>query len=104
MKIALVAEDATALSLATSSEPATQETRVAALASELARQQHEVTVYAPKDADGRPTQAKLPGGATVRYVPAGPAEVLADEAVLPHIRSFADTLAELWQDNKTDVA
>ena len=37
MKIALVAEDATALSRATSSEPATQETRVAALASELAR-------------------------------------------------------------------
>jgi glycosyltransferase involved in cell wall biosynthesis len=103
MKIALVAEDATSLSVAVSSEPATQETRVAALASELARQQHEVTVYARKDAVGLPAQAELPGGATVRYVPAGPAQPLADEDVLPHIRSFADTLAELWQSDKPDV-
>jgi D-inositol-3-phosphate glycosyltransferase len=73
MKIALVAEDATALSHATSSEPATQESRVAALATELTRQQHEVTVYARKDAGDLPDRADLPGGATVRYVPAGPA-------------------------------
>jgi D-inositol-3-phosphate glycosyltransferase len=103
MKIALVAEDATALSHATSSEPAAQETRVAALATELARQQHEVTVYARKDAGDLPEQAELPGGVTVRYVPAGPAEPLADEAVLPHIRSFSDSLAGLWQDDKPDV-
>jgi glycosyltransferase involved in cell wall biosynthesis len=103
MKIALVAEDATALSHATSSEPATQETRVAALAGELARQQHDVTVYARKDAAGLPGTSELPGGATVRYVTAGPAEPLADEAVLPHIRTFAEGLAELWQDHKPDV-
>jgi glycosyltransferase involved in cell wall biosynthesis len=103
MKIALVAEDATALSHATSSEPAAQETRVAALATELARQQHEVTVYARKDAGDLPERAELPGGVTVRYVPAGPAEPLADEAVLPHIRSFSDSLAGLWQDDKPDV-
>src|ERR1700742_1069061 len=103
MKIALVAEDATALSHATSNEPATQESRVAALAAELARQQHEVTVYARRDAADLPEQAKLAHGATVRYVPAGPAEPLADEDVLPHIRSFSDTLAELWRRDKPDV-
>jgi D-inositol-3-phosphate glycosyltransferase len=103
MKIALVAEDATALSHATNSEPATQETRVAALAGELARQQHDVTVYARRDAADLPGTSGLPGGATVRYVTAGPAEPLADEAVLPHIRTFAEGLAELWQDHKPDV-
>jgi glycosyltransferase involved in cell wall biosynthesis len=103
MKIALVAEDATALSHVTSSEPATQESRVAALAGELARQQHDVTVYARKDAADLPETSDLPGGAIVRYVTAGPAEPLADEAVLPHIRTFADGLAGLWQDRKPDV-
>jgi glycosyltransferase involved in cell wall biosynthesis len=103
MKIALVAEDATALSHATSSEPATQETRVAALASELARQEHDVTVYARKDAANLPDTAELAGGAAVRYIAAGPAEPLADEAVLPHIRAFAETLSQLWQDHKPDV-
>src|SRR6202012_2544466 len=86
-----------------SNEPATQESRVAALAAELARQQHEVTVYARRDAADLPEQAKLAHGATVRYVPAGPAEPLADEDVLPHIRSFSDTLAELWRGDKPDV-
>jgi glycosyltransferase involved in cell wall biosynthesis len=103
MKIALVAEDATALSHAKNSEPATQETRVAALAGELARQQHDVTVYARRDAADLPETSDLPGGATVRYVTAGPAEPLADEAVLPHIRTFAEGLAGLWQDHKPDV-
>ena len=103
MKIALVAEEATALFRATSSEPATQETRVAALASELARQEHDVTVYARKDGADLPETAELPGGAAVQYVTAGPAEPLADEAVLPHIRTFADALAAQWQDDRPDV-
>jgi glycosyltransferase involved in cell wall biosynthesis len=103
MKIAFVAEDATALSHATSSEPAVQETRVAALASELARQQHDVTVYARKDTAELPETAKLANGVTVRYVTAGPAEPLADEDVLPHIRTYAENLSQLWQDAKPDV-
>src|ERR1700749_1680424 len=103
MKIALVAEEATALLRATSSEPPTQEPRVAALASELARQEHDVTVYARKDAKDLPDSDKLPNGAIVEYVTAGPAEPLADEAVLPHIRTFADTLAAQWQDDRPDV-
>ena len=103
MKIALVCDNATALSRATTGEPATEETRVAALAGELARQQHDVTVYARKDAATLPARAELPGGATIRYVAAGPAEPLADENTLPHIRSFADGLAELWHGDKPDV-
>jgi len=103
MKIALVAEDATALDHATSSGPATQQTRVAALANELARQQHDVTVYARRDAAGLPEHDKLPDGAVITYVTAGPAAPLADEAVLPHIRAFADRLAEIWSDDKPDV-
>jgi len=32
----------------------------------------------------------------VEYITAGPAEVLADEALLPHIRAFALGLADAW--------
>src|ERR1700749_4301718 len=103
MKIALVAEEATALFRATSSESATQETRVAALASELARQQHDVTVYARKDAAELPGTAQLRDGVPVRYVPAGPAEPLADEDVLPHIRTYAESLSQQWEGDKPDV-
>ena len=103
MKIALVAEESSTLTHATGSEPATQETRVAALAEELARQGHDVTVYARKDADGLPDQAELPGGVRVEHIEAGPAKGLADEAVLPYVREFAAGLARAWQRHLPDV-
>ena len=81
MKIALVAEEASALARPMGSEPATQETRVAALAETLAGQNHDVTIYARKDAADLPDEDKLPGGVRVEYIAAGPAEVLADEAL-----------------------
>ena len=103
MKIALVAEESSTLTHAAGSEPATQETRVAALAEELARQGHDVTVYARKDADDLPDQAELPGGVRVEHIEAGPAKSLADEAVLPYVREFAAGLASAWQRHLPDV-
>ena len=81
MKIALVAEEAAALAHPVGSEPATQETRVAVLAETLASQNHDVTIYARKDAADLPDEDKLPGGVRVEYITAGPAEVLVDEAL-----------------------
>ena len=103
MKIALVAEEASALSHPLGSEPASQETRVAALAQELANQHHDVIVYARKDAADLPDEDKLPSGVRIEYVTAGPAEPLPDEAVLPHVRAFAAGLAEAWQRHQPDV-
>ncbi len=103
MKIALVAEQASALTHPAGSEPASQETRVAALAEALATQHHDVTVYARKDAPGLPEEDKLPSGVRVEYVTAGPAGPLADEAVLPHVRAFASGLAGAWHRHQPDV-
>jgi len=103
MKIALVAEEASALTSPLGSGPASQETRIAALAEELARQDHDVTIYARKDAADLPDEDKLAGGVRVEYVTAGPAEPLADEAVLPHIQAFAAGLADAWQRDQPDV-
>ena len=103
MKIALVAEEASALTRPLGSEPASQETRVAALARELAAQHHDVTVYARKDAADLPGRTELPGGVRVEYVTAGPAGPLPDEAVLPHVQAFASGLAESWQRHQPDV-
>jgi glycosyltransferase involved in cell wall biosynthesis len=103
MKIALVAEEASALTSPLGSGPASQETRIAALAEELARQDHDVTIYARKDAADLPDEDKLPGGVRVEYVTAGPAEPLADEAVLPHIQAFAAGLADAWDRDQPDV-
>ncbi len=103
MKIALVAEEASALSHPMGSEPASQETRVAALTQELANQHHDVIVYARKDAADLPDEDKLPSGVRVEYVTAGPAEPLSDEAVLPDVRAFAAGLAEAWQRHQPDV-
>jgi len=103
MKIALVAEDASALTHPAGSGPGSQETRVAALAAALAAQDHDVTVYARNDAPGLPDEDKLPGGARAEYLTAGPAEPLPGEDMLPHARAFADGLASAWRRHQPDV-
>lgn len=103
MKIALVAEEATPLTHSAGTEPASQETRVAALARELAKQNHDVTVYARKDAAGLPDHCELPGGVTVQHVTAGPAQGLSGEELLPHMRAFAARLGDFWRGQRPDV-
>jgi glycosyltransferase involved in cell wall biosynthesis len=103
MRIALVAEEASPLTHATGREPASQETRVAALARELATQNHDVTVFARKDAPGLPDHGELAGGVKVEQLSAGPADGLSGETVLPHLRTFAARLSDAWRQRQPDV-
>lgn len=103
MRIALVADEASPLMHALDTEPASQETRVAALARELAKQKHDVTLFARKDAPGLPDRGELPGGVHIEYVTAGPADSLPDEMLLPHMRTFAAQLADLWRRQQPNV-
>jgi glycosyltransferase involved in cell wall biosynthesis len=103
MKIALVADESSPLMHAADTEPACQETRVAALARELAKQKHDVTLFARKDAADLPDRAELPEGVHVEYVTAGPADVLPGEMLLPHMRTFAARLADAWRRQRPDV-
>jgi glycosyltransferase involved in cell wall biosynthesis len=103
MRIALVAAGASPLIHATGSEPASQETRVAALARELAKQNHDVTVFARKDAADLPDHAELANGVNMEHVKAGPAGPLTGERVLPHMRAFAARLSDEWCQRPPDV-
>ncbi|HLI37140.1 MAG TPA: glycosyltransferase [Streptosporangiaceae bacterium] len=103
MRIALVAQEASPLTQSADNEPASHETRVAALARELAKQDHRVTVYARKDSEELPRRAEIDGGVDVEHVPAGPPAKLRGEKLLPHLRAFAACLADLWRRQRPDV-
>ena len=77
---------------------------VLALARALAGLEHEVTVYARRDAAALPESAVLCPGVTVEYLSAGPRARLADDKLLPHVAAFADGLAQRWQRSVPAVA
>jgi glycosyltransferase involved in cell wall biosynthesis len=76
---------------------------VAALARELAKQNHDVTVFARKDAADLPDHSELSDGVKVEHVTAGPADALSGEMVLPHLRTFAAQLSAGWRRHQPDV-
>lgn len=96
MRIAIVAEQATPYS---DRAPAgAQAWHATELAEALARAGNDVRVYARSDAPDRPAAVPLAGGATLVHVPAGPAEPLAEEALLRHTKQFGERLATSWSD------
>jgi len=110
MRIALVACSGTTLdslpAAATGlADPATPATgRIASLAQALARQGHRVTVYARKDSAALPTSLILCPGASIEYVPAGPAAPVDTEGLMAYLPEFASHLARRWRRNRPDVA
>lgn len=74
------------------------------LARALAEQGHGITVYT-RQADQRQSRAvTLDPGVTVQYLPAGPAAELPVSQLGPHVRQFADGLADRWRRDRPDVA
>ncbi len=74
-----------------------QNVHVAELAAALAARGHEVHVYTRRDNPSTPTESPQVPGVTVVQVPAGPAEVLPEEGLLPHMRQFGGWLADSWR-------
>jgi glycosyltransferase involved in cell wall biosynthesis len=101
MKIALIADRACAPS-ATDAYPGDPAGRVLSLASALADQDHEVTVYARRQSASRGAATHSPG-VTVELIDAGPRRPLSGEMLLPHIALFADQLADRWRRGAPDV-
>ncbi|GII77007.1 glycosyl transferase [Sphaerisporangium rufum] len=64
---------------------------------------HRVTVYTRMDAADRKPRAKMCPGATIEYVPAGPAEALPETALMPHLAAFTEELRLRWAKNRPDV-
>ncbi|WP_242619818.1 glycosyltransferase [Actinomadura fibrosa] len=77
---------------------------VAELAAELGRQGHYVTVYTRRDAPALPARVRLAPGVTVEHVPAGPAEQIPKDELLPWMHDFGRYLEERWSTDPPDVA
>lgn len=103
MKIALVSEHANPLARLGGADAGGQNVHVAAIAAGLADRGHDVTVFTRRDDPDAPACTEAPQGYRVELVPAGPAQVLPKDDLLPHMPAFADWLARRWAADRYDV-
>jgi glycosyltransferase involved in cell wall biosynthesis len=76
----------------------TQEQHVGDVSAALAGLGHDVRVYTRRDDPALPAVVQLRDRVRVVHVPAGPAESLPDERLLPHMGDFAQWLDGAWRD------
>ncbi|MFD5325817.1 glycosyltransferase [Streptomyces sp. NPDC127092] len=103
LAIALVSEHASPLATLGGVDAGGQNVHVAQLAGALADRGHRVTVYTRRDDAALPESVPLRPGVMVHHVPAGPAEQLPKDELLPYMRPFARYLADRWREDRPDV-
>ncbi|MCM4079584.1 glycosyltransferase [Paractinoplanes hotanensis] len=105
MRIAMISEHASPLAALGGVDAGGQNTHVAELAGALAAAGHEVRVYTRRDSPDLPTVMPMAERIDVVHVPAGPAQVLGKDELLPFMGAFAEWLAESWRTEwRPDVA
>ncbi|MCX4473285.1 glycosyltransferase [Micromonospora sp. NBC_01655] len=97
MRIAMISEHASPLAVLGGEDAGGQNTHVAELSAALAAAGHDVRVYTRRDAVDLPVTVRSPDGYDVVHVPAGPAEPVAKDALLPHMRAFGRWLVDRWR-------
>ncbi|MGW7434663.1 glycosyltransferase [Streptomyces sp. NPDC054849] len=100
LSLALVSEHASPLATLGGVDAGGQNVHVACLAGALADRGHRVSVYTRRDSPDLPESSRLRPGVTVHHVPAGPAEHLPKDHLLPHMREFAFHLMRHWQETR----
>lgn len=103
MRIAMVSEHASPLATLGGVDAGGQNVHVAALASELARLGHDVTVYTRRDSPVTPSRVVMNSGVIVRQVDAGPARPIPKDAIYQHIAAFAVQLEAAWTFARPDI-
>ncbi|GAA3454100.1 glycosyltransferase [Dactylosporangium matsuzakiense] len=96
MRIALISEHASPLAPPGTQDAGGQNTHVRELATALAATGHDVRVYTRRDAARQPSAVAMGDGVSVVHVPAGPARVLAKDALLPYMGDFGRWLGAQW--------
>ncbi|MFL6112950.1 MAG: glycosyltransferase, partial [Catenulispora sp.] len=86
MRVAMISEHASPLAALGGEDAGGQNTHVAELAAALADLGHDVRVYTRRDDPGLPECVPVRAGVAVVHVPAGPAEVVPKDALLPFMR------------------
>jgi D-inositol-3-phosphate glycosyltransferase len=97
MRIAMISEHASPLAVLGGEDAGGQNTHVAELSAALVAAGHEVRVYTRRDAPDLPVTVRAPDGYDVVHVPAGPAEPVAKDALLPHMTEFGRWLVDRWR-------
>ena len=101
MKIALVAQHATALSEDESVQA--NDTRLLELSRSLASNGHRLTVYAQRQNAALPERAELEPGITVEYIGPADGHLLGEPELLAQVPAFSRPLHERWRENRPDV-
>ncbi|MEU4835983.1 glycosyltransferase [Streptosporangium sp. NPDC023615] len=104
MRIEMISEHADPMAAVGGTDAGGQNVHVAALAVALARRGHDVVVHTRRHDPDLPPSVSLAPGATVEYVPAGPAVPLPRDELLGHMPAFAAHLARRWAARPPDVA
>ncbi len=102
MRIAMVSEHASPLAALGGVDAGGQNVHVAALAGELARLGHEVTVFTRRDSTSLPEVVTTPGYA-VEHVDAGPPSEVPKDELLGHMGEFAAGIADRMAGKGFDV-
>jgi D-inositol-3-phosphate glycosyltransferase len=98
MRIAMISEHASPLAALGGVDAGGQNLHVAELSTALAGQGHEVRVYTRRDTVGTPSMVDLTDGVTVVHVPAGPAEPIGKDELLPYMGEFGAWVGRQWQE------
>ncbi|WBB81462.1 glycosyltransferase [Micromonospora sp. WMMD882] len=96
MRVALISEHASPLAVLGGEDAGGQNTHVAELAAALAAAGHEVRVYTRRDSVALPVSVRAAEGYEVVHVPAGPAEPVGKDTLLPYMPAFSDWLVRRW--------
>ncbi|WP_119154901.1 glycosyltransferase family 4 protein [Caldimonas tepidiphila] len=97
MRIALISEHASPLAALGGVDAGGQNLYVAHVARCLARAGHHVDVLTRRDSPDLPPVVDLRPGVRVLHIPAGPAEFVPKEALLPHMPAFAHAAEQLMR-------
>jgi glycosyltransferase involved in cell wall biosynthesis len=103
MKIAMVAQHATPLHPRSGASPRPDDAGLSELTQVLARQGHQVTVYAQKRRPDVPDHAELDDGLRIEHIPAGPVGKPGDAELLAHVPAFSHPLRARWRRERPDV-
>ncbi|SCL32262.1 Glycosyltransferase involved in cell wall bisynthesis [Micromonospora pallida] len=98
MRIAMISEHASPLAVPAEPDTDGQHTHVAELATALVDAGHDVRVYTRRDSTAMPDAVPSGDGYLVCHVPAGPAERLPRDELLPYLGEFGRWLAGQWRD------
>lgn len=103
MRIGMVSEHASPLATLGGADAGGQNVHVAALSRALAAEGHQVTVYTRRDDPEAPDEVPFCEGVSVVHVPAGPAQPIPKDELLPYMPELGERLGEFWNADPPDV-